>query len=234
MRLRVPRSRRWRLVATVWLLVAPSCLCRQITGLEIDGGGQMTPPDAGLDAGFDGGLDAGPDTGADAGEGAGPDAGEDAGFDAGPMGLPDAGYGKCGAGSELTSYVTYGDEGPHPNGRVEQYAVGPHLVASADMNGDGVLDLIEYEQDVSFDIWFGLLDGGMGSRTTYDAGGTFDGRLEYLAVGDVNGDGRPDLVVWDHVGLLSVYLNDGGGGLNPGATAQASSFIQVVAIGDLN
>ena len=78
----------------------------------------------------------------------------------------------------------------------------------ADMNGDGVLDLIEYEQFASyFDIWFGLLDGGLGSRTTYDAGmTTYAAGIEYLAVGDVNGDGMPDLVVWDNCGALHRVL----------------------------
>ncbi len=200
--------------------------------MALDAGGDAGPdagrdagvdagPDAGEDAGEDAGPDAGLDAGEDAGPDAGPDAGEDAGFDAGMTATPDAGYGLCGAGSELTSSTSY------PDPRYIQ------LAASADLNGDGMLDLIEFYRDLVdpnyFDIRFGLADGGLGQPEKYSFSG-----MSSVAVGDLNGDGVPDLVVSNEQGTLVAYINDGGGGLAAGRTASLSSFPNGMAIGDLN
>jgi hypothetical protein len=216
--------RRW-VGCTAALLSASACCLSEISG--VGDGGLDAGRDAGADAGFDAGPDAGdagpdagedagPDAGADAGQDAGADAGEDAGVDAGPVGAPDAGWGVCGAGSELTSYATY--------------ATSSSLTvrATADMNGDGVLDLVGFEQAQRFDIWFGLADGGFGAQVSYAA------NLEELAVGDENGDGYPDVIGWTSSGLITVLLNDGKGDFSPAATVQASNDPGAVAVGDLN
>jgi hypothetical protein len=205
------------------LLPAAACCLSSISGVNLDAGqdgGWDAGGDAGPDGGRDAGVDAGRDAGADAGEDAGPDAG-DAGFDAGTTGTPDAGRGVCGAGSELTSSTSY----PDP--------AGIQHAASADMNGDGILDLIEFYRDAVdpnyFDLRFGLADGGLGQPEKYSFS-----RLYSVAVGDLNGDGAPDLVASNEQGTLVAYLNDGGGRLAAGRTASLSSFPNGMAIGDLN
>ena len=83
-------------------------------------------------------------------------------------------------------------------------------MASADLNGDGLLDLVATEsQSPNFAVFFGLADGGLGAPTEYF--GT-DGQA--LALGDVNGDGLPDVAVSDGPSL-QIFLNEGSGTLNP-------------------
>jgi hypothetical protein len=89
----------------------------------------------------------------------------------------------------------------------------PTFVAVADFNGDGYLDLAVASEGVppvtSADDGYGTVsvllnagDGVFGVQTTY-AVGTF---ALSLAVGDYNGDGRPDLAVANNdnssVGIL--------------------------------
>jgi hypothetical protein len=83
----------------------------------------------------------------------------------------------------------------------------PESVAIADVNGDGYPDLAvaNYCQDPqrvcttgSVNISFGNGGGTFQAPVSYSSGG-FDARS--VAVGDVNGDSRPDLIV------ASIYLN---------------------------
>jgi len=240
MRLRGPRARELRHAAIACLLVIPTCLCRQISGFDIDDGGQTTlsdagpdagpdagdAGDAGLDAGGDGGLDAGEDAGVDAGpdagEDAGPDGGPDGGADSGVPPVPDSGVGACGLPiSGLTSSVTY------PLGSIST------PFASADLNGDGLLDLIEGSSpNAGFNVLFGLADGGLSEPIPYDSVTP----SPWFAVGDVDGDGSPDLVIssWSASLGLVVFLNDGHGGLTQQPILSTPGVTDGVAIGDLN
>jgi len=213
-------------VAIACLVVIPTCLCREVSELVgTDDGGQTALVDAGLDAGdagVDGGLDAGKtavDAGPDAGEDAGPDAGFDAGRDSGVPPFPDSGAVACDHPiSDLDASVTY------PLGN------GIWLFASAaDLNGDGLLDLIE-GWGGGFSVLFGLPDGGLSEPTQHDF------LTDWWAVGDVNGDGRPDLVlstIAPPYGLM-VFLNDGRGGFPQTLLIPTPSVAAGIAIGDLN
>jgi hypothetical protein len=75
-------------------------------------------------------------------------------------------------------------------------------VTSADVNNDGLLDIL-----ADTDLFFGLADGGLSGPISVQQylGGVY-------ILGDVNGDGLPDLVVlgWKP----TIFLNDGDGGFS--------------------
>jgi hypothetical protein len=67
--------------------------------------------------------------------------------------------------------------------------IGVQESVLADVNGDGVLDLIAAGHGVSVSLGDG--HGGFGPMASYAPTGLFWS----VAVGDLNGDGKPDLVV---------------------------------------
>jgi Bacterial Ig-like domain (group 3)/FG-GAP-like repeat len=91
----------------------------------------------------------------------------------------------------------------------------PEGVATADVNGDGKLDLIVTNfdacstdacPDVSVDVLLGNGDGTFRAALSYDSGAL---AATSVAVADVNGDGRPDLVVanyWGGIPFLDSYV----------------------------
>jgi hypothetical protein len=203
------------------LLSASACCLSQISGVGDGGPGSTSGSSAGAASSSNGSSTGGGSSGAVGTTGSSSGTNGSTGA---PLGAPDAGWGACGAGSELTSYVAHA---------YDYNSLYPR--ATADMNGDGVLDLIEIDYQLqlakSFDIWFGLADGGFGARTTYT------GDSVELVVGDQNGDGFPDVISWNDGGLMTIWLNDGSGTLSPAtATVQPSSYPNWlgVAVGDLN
>ena len=85
----------------------------------------------------------------------------------------------------------------------------PTSVAVADLNGDGTPDLVvaNYCQNANcnagaVEVLLGNGDGTFQSAVTYSTGGYY---ANSVAVGDVNGDGVPDLVVADWCGTVDQY-----------------------------
>ena len=117
---------------------------------------------------------------------------------------------------------------------------------AADFNGDGKLDLAvvnEPPDDRStpgnLAVFFGGGNGTFQSNRTYTAGSW----PRSLAVADLNGDGKPDLVVTDMSdpfvdprpdGSVYVFLNDGHGGFQTPVKLTAGTYPYLVFIGDLN
>jgi VCBS repeat protein/FG-GAP repeat protein len=124
---------------------------------------------------------------------------------------------------------TFGPPVSYPTGSF------PSSLAIADLNGDHVADLVVANFGsgaVGPDVFLGKGDGTFQLRTTYatDLGGA-----NSVAIGDLNGDGKPDLAVaTDSTNAVSVLLGKGDGTFDPFAAYAAGSVPWSVAIGDLN
>lgn len=125
-------------------------------------------------------------------------------------------------------------------------------IVIADVNGDGNLDLIASNQgrksggtEGSVAVLLGNGDGTFQPALTYDSGGQF---ASSVAVADLNGDGKPDVVVancapitssgcQDGNGVLGVLLGNGNGTFQPVQTYDSGSpelFSSPVLIADIN
>jgi hypothetical protein len=61
-----------------------------------------------------------------------------------------------------------------------------------------------------------------------------DGTPNWVAVGDLNGDGKPDLVTANGIGDVSVLLGNGDGTFQTAVNYPVASYLSAVAIGDFN
>ena len=122
----------------------------------------------------------------------------------------------------------------------------PSSVAVADVNGDGKPDLLVANlcgttcANGSVAVLLGNGDGTFQAPAAYDSGGYF---TTSIAAGDVNGDGKPDLVVTNWCpdsscsanGTVGVLLGKGDGTFQPAVTYDVGArYAQSVAIADVN
>jgi FG-GAP-like repeat len=96
------------------------------------------------------------------------------------------------------------------------FAVGraPYPHAIGDVNNDGNLDIVT--PNVGSNNVTVLLGNGKGSFTAA-AGSPYavESRPYYVAIGDMSGDGKPDIITThDDINLMSTLLGDGRGGFN--------------------
>ncbi len=87
--------------------------------------------------------------------------------------------------------------------------IAPNAIAAADVDGDGIPDMIvANEADDSVGVFLGNGNGAFGPQTTFYAGPT----PVAIAVGDFNHDGKIDLAVGDiNDHTVSILLGDGHG-----------------------
>lgn len=104
-----------------------------------------------------------------------------------------------------------------------------YAIAAADFNGDGNLDLVVAPDNNSVSVFLGNSDGTFQPpKTSYTTGG-----CAVIAVGDFNGDHKPDIVVIDPP-YISVLLGNGDGTFQ--APSDNNSFVGpgYLAVGDFN
>jgi hypothetical protein len=112
----------------------------------------------------------------------------------------------------------------------------PAWIAVADLNGDGKQDLVTANVFDTVSVILGNGDGTFKAPTNYATGPTGQ-NPDSVAVGDVNEDGKPDLVVLNaESGKISVLLGNGDGTFQA-ATQFAtgnSAAPQSMVLGDFN
>ena len=111
---------------------------------------------------------------------------------------------------------------------------GPWSVAIADVNGDGILDLLATDSAPGWNTVAGLLGNGDGtfrSASTYSSGGAYP---LSIAVADVSGDHKPDVVVGNWGSSVAVLLGNGDGTFQPPVSYDSGPGPVAVAIADLN
>jgi hypothetical protein len=115
-------------------------------------------------------------------------------------------------------------------------------VAVADVNRDGKLDLV-VANDGTVGVLLGNGDGTFKPAVTYSVGQPgFDPGVGSVAVADVNGDGRPDLLVGYECadsscfeGLVGVLLGNGDGTFQPVEAYDSGGFqADSIAVADVN
>jgi hypothetical protein len=118
------------------------------------------------------------------------------------------------------------------------YATGtnPSSVAIVDVNGDGKLDVVVTNQGSnSVSVLAGNGAGGLGTKADITAG--VGSGPTWVAIADVNGDGKSDLVVTNSVANnVSVLLGNGAGAFAAatGSPFATGTYPACVAVGDVN
>src|SRR5882757_2037753 len=103
-----------------------------------------------------------------------------------------------------------------PVGQYAFFPNSPRILTSGDFNGDGILDLAAVAGVTGPDqpnpgflfVFFGVGDGTF--VTTSQP--LFLGVVSSVASADANGDGLPDLLVYDGYGSVTTFMGDGKGG----------------------
>jgi FG-GAP-like repeat/Calx-beta domain/FG-GAP repeat/HYR domain len=117
------------------------------------------------------------------------------------------------------------------------YATGvqPIGIATADFNGDGKLDLVTANSNNNgngtVSVLLGNGNGTFGAHNDLDAS---PGAASSLAVGDLDGDGKPDIVVGKNGSTVQVFINTGGGTFAPAVSYATGSQPYSIGLADVN
>ncbi len=126
---------------------------------------------------------------------------------------------------------TFGPPTVYPTNQGPGFA-GPSQLAVADVNGDGIPDLIYADYvGANVAVRLGNRNGTFGPEKTFPTAAG----AHAVSVADVNGDGKPDLVVVDAVAdEVSVLLGNGDGSFQPEATYKVGLNPYTLAVADFN
>ncbi|MFZ0806972.1 MAG: Ig-like domain repeat protein [Candidatus Sulfotelmatobacter sp.] len=147
----------------------------------------------------------------------------------------------------VTVSLGNGDGTFRPGGAYSSGNSLPNALSVRDVNGDGKLDLIVADTGPSWAllITVGVLlgngDGTFRPVASYDVGGKGNGPIA-MTVGDVDGDGKPDILVAEDTvfgqispGEVAVLLNNGDGTFKSPMTYDAGGRnVEGIALADMN
>lgn len=116
----------------------------------------------------------------------------------------------------------------------------PEAVAIGDVNGDGRNDVVmttsyyfDPANDFKLFVFLQNADGTLAPPIKYPTGSSYVCMAQTVAIGDVNHDGRNDVVIGDSGCGIEVFLQDGAGALSAGVS-YASTDSNKVRIADVN
>jgi hypothetical protein len=139
------------------------------------------------------------------------------------------------AGTALAALVTEAGS-PYKTSSAAPQTSAPYDVDVADFNGDGRPDVAATNGDFTGSVAVFLRQAGGGFAQ--EAGSPFSvgGGLSNAAVGDFNGDGRPDVATGGFTtGVVTVLLRQAAGGFTAeGEQTSAGDQVGAVAAGDFN
>jgi hypothetical protein len=153
-------------------------------------------------------------------------------------GIPDLAVANVAGSGTISVFIGNGD-GTFQSAVNYPVEVNPQMLAVADVNGDGALDLIVANECAtqecghgSVSVLLGNGDGTFQSQTLFTTGSD----STFVAVGDFNGDGWPDLAVVNHdEGTVGILLGSGDASLfDPQVTYPVGRNPRGVAVGDFN
>jgi hypothetical protein len=107
----------------------------------------------------------------------------------------------------------------------------PFYVAAADLNGDGLLDVVVASHGAPVQVFLNTGGGTLGSPGLYNAGGN----PQSIAIADLNNDHIPDLAVANSkTNNISVLQGNGDGTFKTAVNYTTGTSPSVVATGDFN
>jgi hypothetical protein len=112
---------------------------------------------------------------------------------------------------------------------------GVNAWAAADLNGDGKLDLVDFQNgngSGKISVQLGNGDGTFQSAVTYPSGNA----ARMVAIGDVNGDGIPDVLVPALDGTVAILLGNGDGTFQAAVhyAAAVGNSVNFISLADFN
>jgi hypothetical protein len=141
------------------------------------------------------------------------------------------------ANTETVSVLINRGDGRFRAHREYAAAKYPFDLAIGDLNGDGTADLATANTDIDFggrrssvSVFINKGDGSFENRVDHQAGR----QPHSVAIGDVNQDGKRDLVTANFSDSVSVFINGGDGSFRPRVDYRAGSGPSSIAIGDMN
>lgn len=105
------------------------------------------------------------------------------------------------------------------------------MAAAADFNGDGLPDIVVIDEFTGVELYFGQKDG------TFSTGISLAGskpKPYSLAIADLNGDGKMDILVGHVEAPSTVFYNDGAAHFAPLSFGDSKGTVYGFAVGDFN
>lgn len=123
-----------------------------------------------------------------------------------------------------TGHGQFGAPAASPNGS------SPLSLATADLDGDGNLDLVMANATYGISVLLGHGDGTFAIGSDYVSGDYY----YQVAIGDLNGDHKPDIVVQHDQAGLQVLIGKGDGTFQAPVDYTATGSLNAMALADLN